>query len=437
MCTIPSPHETLESTLKNRRVGYLTNQYPKASHSFVRREIRALEQLGWDVERYAMRIPAEEIVDREDEQEAAITKSLVAAGAPAVGAAVLKALTTSPGSTLKALRCALRLARRSDVGVLRHLVYLAEAALLVQWCEQDQITHLHTHFGTNSAEVALLSHMLGGPTYSITIHGPEEFDRAPLLGMTEKIGNAEFVATVSSFGRSQACRLVSSEHWDRIHVVHCGLDDAWFDGETAPITHPTNLVSVARLSEQKGHGILLAALAEVAATGREFSMRLVGDGELRPEIEAQIEALGLSDKVEITGWASEDEVKAAIADSAGFVLPSFAEGLPVVIMEALAAGRPVISTYVAGIPELVRPNKSGWLVPAGSVSKLTTAICELLDAPAEELDAMGAIGRLAVAERHRATTEAGKLDALFPQSSGGKQAGGNQQTRTPLANTDK
>ena len=400
-------------------IGYLTNQYPKASHSFIRREILALEDLGWTVKRYAMRIPIEEIVDPVDRQEANKTRSLVDAGMPAMATALAQSATRRPAAFARALRAATRLARRSDVAMSRHLVYLAEAALLVQWCEQDGVTHLHTHFGTNSAEVALLSRYLGGPSYSLTIHGPEEFDRAPLLGIAEKIGQARFVCTVSSFGRSQACRLVPTEHWDRIHVVHCGLDDEWFNGDTVPIPGPDSsvqrqLVCVARLSEQKGHGILLAALAKVAESERDFHMTLVGDGELRPDVEAQIRSCKLEDKVSITGWASEDEVKAAINASVGFILPSFAEGLPVVIMEALAAGRPVISTYVAGIPELVRPGASGWLVPAGSVDLLVNAVCELLDAPLEQLESFGAEGRKAVRDQHRAITEAAKIAALFP-----------------------
>lgn len=402
--------------MPKRRVGYLTNQYPKASHSFIRREIRALEELGWEVERYTMRIPHDEIVDAEDKQEAARTMSLVEAGMKAVGSTLARTALTRPADFARGLRGALRLARRSDVSLQRHLIYLAEASLLVQWARRDNIGHIHTHFGTNSAEVALLCELLDGPTYSLTIHGPEEFDRAPLLGIADKICHAQFVATVSSFGRSQACRLVPTHVWPRIHVVHCGLDDGWFEGEPEPIKNRKNLVCVARLSEQKGHGILLAALREVAATGREFSMKLIGDGELRADVERLISEYGLIDQVEITGWCSEDEVKEAIANSIGFVLPSFAEGLPVVIMEALAAGRPVISTYVAGIPELVRPGESGWLVPAGSVDELVTAICELLDSPVEQLDRLGQSGRVAVAARHRATTEAGKLDRLFREA---------------------
>ncbi len=400
--------------MSKRRVGYLTNQYPKASHSFIRREIRALEQLGWEVERYTMRIPRDEIVDVEDIQEAAQTKSLVEAGMKTVGSSLARAVVLDPAGTARGFGAALKLAKRSDVSRRRHLIYLAEASLLAQWTERDNISHIHTHFGTNSAEVAMLCEALGGPTYSLTIHGPEEFDRAPLLGLSEKIRNAQFVATVSSFGRSQACRLVPTRVWDRIHVVHCGLDDAWFEGETAPIVNPKNLVCVARLSEQKGHGVLLDALKEVAASGRDFSMKLVGDGELRPDVERLIAQYGLSEQVEIMGWCTEDEVKQFINDSAGFVLPSFAEGLPVVIMEALAAGRPVISTYVAGIPELVEPGKSGWLVPAGSVGELVVAICELLDSPLDTLTHLGQAGRAAVKARHRATTEAAKLDRLFP-----------------------
>jgi glycosyltransferase involved in cell wall biosynthesis len=180
-----------------------------------------------------------------------------------------------------------------------------------------------------------------------------------------------------------------------------------------PFPTEPQFVCVGRLSEQKGISILVEAVGQLAQEGLRFKLVLVGDGSLRPEIEALIKALKVEEYIQLTGWATNLEVKQHILDSQVMILPSFAEGLPVAIMESLALARPVLTTYIAGIPELIQPNRSGWLVPAGSVEELAIAMRQILSLPLEKIAAMGRIGSEMVNKRHNATTESQKLLKLF------------------------
>ncbi|MGL5063287.1 MAG: glycosyltransferase, partial [Microcoleus sp.] len=292
----------------------------------------------------------------------------------------------------------------------------AEACVLLNWFAEQEIAHVHAHFGTNSTTVAMLCRVLGGPTYSFTVHGPEEFDKATILSLAEKIKRSTFVAAVSSFGKSQLFRWCDRAFWSKIHVIHCGVDADFLVHPHVPIPAAPRLVCVGRLSEQKGHLLLLEAASKLAATGFDFKLIFVGDGPLRSEIEQQISQLKLQNHIEITGWASGEEVQQQLLASRAMVLPSFAEGLPVVIMEALALNRPVISTYVAGIPELVEPGVCGWLVPPGSAELLAAAMRSALESPLEKLEEMGKAGAERVSQQHNAALEAKKLVTLFQES---------------------
>ena len=397
-------------------VAYLVNQYPRISHSFIRREIAALEAGGLAVARFSVRRAAEALVDPEDQAEAARTRVLLDAGPAALLLAVLHTLLGRPRRFGQALQLMFRLGRRADRGWIAHAAYLAEACLLRQWLAAAGAAHLHAHFATNPATVALLCHVLGGPAYSFTVHGPHEFDRPEFLAMTAKIEGAAFVAAVSSFGRSQLYRWCGHAHWPRIQVIRCGVDRSYLDQPAPPVPDVPRLVCVGRLCEQKGQLLLVEALSRLVADRVPCELVLVGDGELRPQIEALAAARGVTDRLTITGWAAGDEVSRQLQAARALVLPSFAEGLPVVIMEALALGRPVVSTYIAGIPELVVPGVCGWLVPAGSVTHLTDALREVLATPADQLTRLGAAGRERVALRHDVRTEAGKLARLFQQA---------------------
>jgi glycosyltransferase involved in cell wall biosynthesis len=396
------------------RIAYLINQYPKISHSFIRREIAALERRGLGVLRVAVRGWNEDPPDDADRQERERTRYVLAGGAPALLLAALHVLATRPARFAQAAMLTWRMSVRADRPLPIHLVYLMEACRVALWLRAENIEHLHAHFGTNSAEVAMLVHVLGGPRWSFTIHGPEEFDKAPVIGLAEKLARCSFVVAVSLYGRSQIYRLLAHEHWDKVHVVRCGLESVFFEGAAVlPAPNVHRLVCVGRLCEQKGQLLLVEAAHRLAAQGTQFELVLVGDGEMRSQIEALIARRSLQARVRITGWISNAKVGAEILAARAMVLPSFAEGLPVVLMEAMALGRPVISTFVAGIPELVQPGENGWLVPAGEIDALVEAMRDCLDQPADRLAAMGASARDRVSARHRADVEAGKLARLF------------------------
>jgi colanic acid/amylovoran biosynthesis glycosyltransferase len=396
------------------RVAYLINQYPKVSHSFIRREIHALERRGVTVMRIAVRGWNDPLVDADDIEERKQTRYVLQRGTLRLAIAFLQILIMHPVNFLQALAIEIRMARRSERTLLVHLVYLAEACQVLRSLRQEkiEIDHMHAHFGTNSAEVAMLVHLLGGPPWSFTVHGPEEFDKPHSINLKEKIHRAAFVVAISSYGRSQLFRLVKHSYWPKIRVVHCGLDHKFF-GERyiAPITSRT-IVCVGRLCEQKGQLLLLEAAKTLSEEGIDFTLVLAGDGEMRAEIETFIDDHRLRENVRITGWISNEQVRNELRAARALVLPSFAEGLPVAIMEAMALGRPVISTLIAGIPELVTPD-TGWLVPAGDLGALVNAIRACLGAECAKLGEMGTASRLRVRDRHDSETEAAKLHDLF------------------------
>ena len=395
-------------------VAYLINQYPGISHTFIRREILALESQGVRVVRYSVRQSRTGVVDELDRIEQDRTRVILSVGALGLLTAVLRALATRSVLTMKALVLALRVGWGSQRGLLLHLIYWAEACVLAPWLEEENVGHVHAHFGTNSTALAMLCRAMGGPSYSFTVHGPREFDDAYRLKLRDKISHASFVVAITEYCRSQLYRWCSHEHWSKIHVVRCGLGEEYLPAKPAPIDPVSRtLTCVGRICEQKGQLRLVEAAGRLKQEGYDFELVLVGDGDMRSEVESLIGQYGLAQHVKITGWADGQKVKEMLLKSRAMVLPSFAEGLPVVIMEAMAMGRPVVTTYIAGIPELVEPNVSGWLVAAGSVDQTTEAMRQVLDAPVERLEAMGRAGAEQVEQKHDVIKEAKILVKLF------------------------
>lgn len=395
-------------------IAYFVNQYPKVSHSFIRREILALEEDGFQVERIALRGWDAPQADPADQRELQRTHYLLRDGLRGLALPLLRKLIRSPRALMQVFALAVRMARMSERSLPYHLVYCAEACALLEHLEQHPVGHVHAHFGTNSAEVVMLARVLGGPTYSFTAHGPDEFDRPEALHLAEKVALSSFVVAISSYGRSQLYRWIGHAHWNKVQVVHCGLD-ATFLAPPPEGKYPRadRLVCVGRLCEQKGQLLLLDAVHRLKERGRRIELVLAGDGEMRGEIEAAIGRWSLQDDVRITGWVSGQRVAEELLASKAMVLPSFAEGLPVVIMEAMALQRVVVSTSIAGIPELVRHGTDGWLVTPGDVEALVEALVELLDTPTERLTAMGRGARVRVLERHHVKIEASKLACLI------------------------
>jgi glycosyltransferase involved in cell wall biosynthesis len=396
------------------RVAYLINRYPTISHVFIRREMQALERQGIEIQRIALRGWDIPVVDQEDEQERSRTRYVLQDGLAPLLWAVLRMLVVAPRRLVAALGLALRMGWRAERPLPYHLAYLAEACRIVPWLRASGAAHVHAHFGTNAAEVAMLVHALGGPRYSFTVHGPTEFDRPQFLGIAEKVRRSAFVVAISSYCRSQLYRWVSHADWPKVKVVHCGLDAAFHEGAVPPLPAATaRLVTVGRLTAAKGQLLLVEAARRLAEKGVRFELVMVGDGEMRAEVEALVARHGLEKQVRVAGSISTELLREELLDSRGLVLASFAEGLPMVIMEAMALRRPVLTTYVAGIPELVRSGETGWLFPAGSIDALTAAMEDCLSRPVEELRAMGEAGHARALARHSVEAQATQLAALF------------------------
>ncbi|MDE2181441.1 MAG: glycosyltransferase family 4 protein [Alphaproteobacteria bacterium] len=397
---------------KRGRLAYLTSQYPKVSHTFIRREIQAMERQGWDIVRLAVRGWDAELVDPEDKAELPRTIFALKGGAGSLLLGVMQALKRQPIRFFATLRLALLAIRCSDKPMAWHVAYFAEACWFANTLTNQNVSHLHVHFGSNPAEVAMLISALTGISYSITIHGPEEFDRARAIRLREKVGRAAFVVAISFYCRSQLLRNADMEDWPKISVIRCGLPRDYVEAGPVIPSAQARLVCIGRLCEQKGQLLLAQAAAALAAEGREFKLVIVGDGDDRPVIEQQIAKYSLGNIIEITGWAHEARVRSEILAARALVLPSLAEGLPIALMEAMRLGRPVLTTYVAGIPELVTP-ETGWLFPAGSTDDLVNAMRACLDSTPEHLLAMGMRARERVQLLHDLDAQARSLSALF------------------------
>jgi len=394
------------------RIAYLINQYPKVSHSFIRREILALEQLGFAITRISLRGWDLELADEEDQLERTRTRYVLRAHWTTLLGAAAVMVARRPIRFMRALTAAWRMSRGSNRPLYVHLAYVTEACRVEPWLRKAGIQHVHAHFGTNSAEVAMLVNMLGGPPYSFTIHGPEEFERIVRLHLVEKVERSVFAVAISAYGQAQLQQALKPAEWKKVHVVHCGLDPT-FQVPVASSVPGNQIICIARLSPEKGHTILLDAAERLEAQGIDFQLVLAGDGDIRPQIEQAIAQKKLTHRIRITGWLSSQQVRDAILAARALVLASFAEGLPVVLMEAMALERPVIATVVGGVSELVISGVHGWLVPSGDAKALANAMKSCLEASPETIARMGKAARERVLVRHDVMTEAKKLQQLF------------------------
>jgi colanic acid/amylovoran biosynthesis glycosyltransferase len=396
-------------------VAYLTSTYPNAVDSFIRAEVAELRALGHIVHTFSVRrSPRDEMVSDDVLRERANTDFLLGVREiPRLLVATAATVVRAPARFLAAAVLTFRCGAPGLKARMRAIAYLVEACLLARRLKSKRVLHLHNHIGENSAMVAMLASVLSGIPFSLTIHGPDEFDQPQLLALDEKIARAAFVVAISNYGRGQLLRWCRYEHWSKVKVIHCGVNAVYRDYPHTRLPEQRRLVCVGRLRPQKGQLLLVDAAAQLAQEGIDFELVLVGDGPLRHTIERLVDERGLRSRIKLAGWMSSDGVRAEILRARVMVLPSLAEGLPVAIMEALALHRPVISTYVAGIPELIANGICGWLVPAGSPSALADAMRDALTAPIERLEEMGRAGAAVIAKRHDARVGARKLAELM------------------------
>ena len=393
-------------------IAYLTTAYPNVSHTFIRREILGLESIGYRVFRVAIR-SGDAIVDPLDQVEEQKTLHLLEQPKFQLIWQILGGLATPNLRVLRGISSAWELHMRSERGVLRHIAYLVEALAFLNCLHRQRIDHVHVHFGTNAAAVAMLARLMGGPSFSMTIHGPDEFDAPIGLSLAFKMKEAAFTVAISNYCASQLRRWLPYTDWQKLHVVRCTVGDEWFAAARPVDEDASAFVSVGRLTEQKGQLLLIDAYADACNAGLRANLVLIGDGELRDAITQRIRAYGLVDRVTLTGWLDSDGVRTQLLEGRALVLPSFAEGLPVVLMEAMALMRPVLTTYIAGIPELVRHGENGWLVVAGNRAELAGALLLLDRIEVDELRDIGRRGQQCVRNQHTLATELEALHRLF------------------------
>lgn len=395
-----------------KKVAYLTGNYPRATDTFIQREVEALREQGVAVATFAVRAPdAAHIVSEELRRERSNTFYLLPAKPLSLLNAHWQLLRRSPRRYFRGLKLAWQTKQAGIKGTCYQLFYFLEAGFLAsEICRRD-ISHLHNHFGDSSCTVAMLAAKLGDFNYSFTLHGPYIFYEPYHWRLDSKIINAKFVACISDFSRSQAMYFSPFSEWGKLAIVHCGVDPELF--QQVHHSGPGHrLLYVGRLSAAKGLPVLLHSLATLKKRFPEITLRLVGDGEDRAMLETLAASLGLSAIVKFVGYKSQAEVRELMQQTDIFVLPSFAEGVPVSLMEAMAAGVPVVTTRIAGISELVEDGASGYLVPPGNEMALQERIAELIE-NAERRQAFGDVGRAKVKAKFDTRIEAGKLAALF------------------------
>jgi colanic acid/amylovoran biosynthesis glycosyltransferase len=358
-----------------RRLAYLTGTYPRATDTFIQREVATLRALGYHIQTFSVRkSPETEIVETETAAERAATIYLLPP--TKLFTAHLVQLLSSPRRYLAALMLAVRQRPPGLRATARQIAYFAEAGMLARLMKVHSLSHLHNHFADSSCSVAAIAAEMGSFTFSFTMHGPAEFLEPRFWWIDEKIRRALFVNCISHFCRSQAMLSSTVDCWDKLRIVHCGVDPRLF--ELKRHTGPgSRLLFVGRLVAAKGLPVLLNAIAQI----EDAILDIAGDGPDRQLLTERARSLGISSRVRFHGYLSQPQIRELLGHADIFVLSSFAEGVPVVLMEAMAAGVPVVATQIAGIPELVQHEKSGLLVLPGDAVSTASAIRRLLENP--------------------------------------------------------
>jgi len=369
-------------------VAYLVSQYPLISHTFVEREIDGLRKLGTEVHTFSVREPGallSEAMRSEAERTVVLQSSL-----GDVARSGARQLITHPRHSLASIARAAPTRQPGLRSRLWQVFYAAEAMRLVEEMNRAGLRHVHAHFANNGADIARAAIAYarsvdpeGNWRWTFTMHGPTEFEAVERFDLAGKVGSAAGVACISDFTRSQLMRVSSPDHWEKLQVVHMSVDTDRFRPPAQPRRHdgPLRILDVGRLVPEKGAPVLLDAVTQLAGRGVDVELRLVGGGELEPDLRTQIANRGLEDRVALVGPVGQDEILAQYHWADVFCLPSFAEGLPVVLMEAMATGQPVVTTPINGIPELVKDGENGYLVAPGRADLLADSLATLAADP--------------------------------------------------------
>jgi glycosyltransferase involved in cell wall biosynthesis len=405
------------------RIAYIASRYPWPSQAFLGREVRGLRAAGTEVETVSVRAPGPDaLLSGEDREEAERTFDLLPAGPLALLAAHASAILRGPRRYLMTLGLSQRLAAPGFRAHLWAFFYFSEAMVLRRHCRRLGITHVHAvQFADGAGDVALLAadRVASDGTewsFSLSVHGPGELFEVTRYGLPEKIRRGRFVAVPSEFTRSQLMALVEERHGERIEVVRMGVEPDRFPASPAPGRRGSDarILCVARLVRHKGHATLLRALAALRDEGLPLHATLVGDGPEREALERLSAELGVGDLVEFRGAVGQDELPSLYAGCDVFCLPTLAETVGVASMEAMTSGRPVVSSSLMGVPELIVDGVSGFLVPPGRERELAAALRRLAEDP-ELRERLAEAGRRRVLERYDSAREAGRLSDLLAE----------------------
>ena len=403
---------------KKIRMGYLISRYPAISHTFILREVRGLRELGFEIETASINCldrPMEALTGDEKE-EVARTFYVKSAGWRGGLAATWTAFFSSPTAYLRGLWFALRMGGTDPRRMVFALFYLVEAALIGRWMKQNRLDHLHVHFATPAAMVGLIATRLFPFTFSMTVHGPDEFYDTTDYRLREKIAGASFITCISSYARSQLMKLSPVTQWSKFDIARLGVFPSVFAPETRKDAgnqgESFEILCVGRLVPAKGQQVLIAAVERLVKEGRRVRLRLIGDGPDRAALEAEVARRGLDEHVIFAGAVNQDRIREFYARADVFALASFAEGVPVVLMEAMAMEIPCVSTCITGIPELIRPGQDGLLVPPSDEEALATALARLMDEP-ELRVSLGRAGRQRVESKYNLERNIGRLAEIF------------------------
>jgi len=407
------------SSLDRLRVLYVVSMFPCWSETFIVREIQALLQRGVDVRILSLRPASERLVQRD--ARALADRVLYPPPWPLAIWRVGREILRSPRRALEAPVLLIRHLWRRPAELSKSLVAWFRTTALVPALRTWAPDHVHAHWATYPSTAAMCLAEALGCRFSFTAHAHDIFQHDHLLA--RKLQHAAFTATISDFNRQLLQQRYPQSQNARIEIVRCGIPPASASRRRLPALGENVLLSVGRLDEIKGFATLVRACGVLADQGRRFKCRIIGDGPLRAELETQIERLELQPWIELTGAMPWEEIDRAMRRAGVFALASQRslagnmDGIPVVLMEAMAVGTPVVSTSISGIPELVENETTGLLVPPQDEAALATAIGRLWDEPALAAR-LSAAGRIRVIRQFNATREAARLHGLYQDTAG-------------------
>lgn len=394
------------------KIAYFTNSYPRATDTFIRLEVLGLRNRGIEVNTYAVRKSGgEHNVDSQVKSEKQNTFYLLPVNLRNLIVTLFKFVVKEPKNFAKAIIITGKTARPGIKGHLLQIAYFLEAVILAGKLREDGIQHLHNHLGDNSGTVSLIASTLINIPYSISIHGPHIFFDGLHWALDEKTKHSKFISCIGHFCKSQMMLYSQSEDWDKFKIVRCGVELERYEYALRRHT-PRKLLFVGRLSDEKGLNVLLDSLRMLLAETADFHLTVLGDGQSRRKLEHQADQLGLSEHVEFKGFVDQTTIREHLKTSDIFILPSFAEGIPVSLMEAMAIGVPVITTYVGGIAELVVHNDTGLLCYPSDSTGLANAIKTYLN-DQSLVETISYNGRKHVESEFDVNKQIDKLAALF------------------------